>query len=175
MIYFSGIIVSFILFILIWYVSRISLRIGRLKKQINRVVDEQGRMNSPLELEEREGDEIDELSNAFLHMGNKLYDYNDYLEKLASRLSHELRTPIAIVRSSLDNLFLTSEKDQRMTIERAVEGVERLGEIISRMRRATGIKQAMQSAELEEIDLVAMLKMLVDGFQSSFSSHKFKI
>ena len=174
MVYFSGIIVSFILLILIWYVSRISLRIGRLKKQINRVVDEQGRMNSPLVLEEKEGDEIDELSNAFLHMGTKLYDYNDYLEKLASRLSHELRTPIAIVRSSLDNLLLTSDKEQHVAIERAIEGVERLGEIISRMRRATGIKQAMQSAELEKIDLVAMLKMLVDGFQSSFSDYQFK-
>jgi len=174
MIYITGGILLVILALLVWYISRLTGRVANLKRQINQVVDEQGRMQSNLKLEYIEGDEIDDLNNAFLKMGNRLYEYNDYLEKLASRLSHELRTPIAIVRSSLDNLLLNSQKEDQEVIERAIEGVERLGEIISRMRRATGIKQAMQTADLENIDLVGMVKMLVDGFQSTFQQHKLR-
>ena len=174
MIYITGGILIVILSILVWYISKLTSRVTNLKKQINQVVDEQGRMQSNLRLEYVEGDEIDELNNAFLKMGNRLYEYNDYLEKLASRLSHELRTPIAIVRSSLDNLLLNSREDQAEVLQRAIDGVERLGEIISRMRRATGIKQAMQTAELEEIDLVMMIRMLVEGFQHSFPNYAFR-
>lgn len=163
------------LVLIVWYTSKVTNRINRLRKQVVQVVDEQGRMTGPLELEYTDGDEIDELSNAFLQMGNKLYDYNDYLEKLASRLSHELRTPIAIVRSSLDNLLLdVSEDNQKQTIQRALEGTQRLGEIINRMRQASGVKQAMQSAQFEEIDFYQMLSQMVDGFRQSFPDYHFE-
>ena len=49
-------------------------------------------------------DEIGDLSRSFSTVLDRLAQYNDYLEQLADRLSHELRTPIAVVRSSLDNL-----------------------------------------------------------------------
>ena len=43
---------------------------------------------------------------------------------MASRLSHELRTPIAVVRSSLDNLEAQPlPADARVYIERAEEGL----------------------------------------------------
>ena len=50
------------------------------------------------------GDEIGDLSRSFASVLARLSEYASYQEKMASRLSHELRTPIAVVRSSLDNL-----------------------------------------------------------------------
>lgn|GEM_PF-3182195 len=169
--------IIFIVFALVaWYVSRLVKRVSRLRTQVTSLVDEQGRMVAPFELDEQTGDEIDELNNAFHIMGNKLFEYHDYLEKLASRLSHELRTPIAIVRSSLDNLLLNYQNEQdKRTIERALEGTERLGEIITRMRQASGVKDAMQSASFETIDLGQFVEQLVAGFKQSFSQFNFQI
>ncbi|WP_196138267.1 ATP-binding protein [Aliikangiella sp. G2MR2-5] len=174
MIYYSAITMFTIFTILLWYISRLTLRISRLKNQINEVVDDEGRMNTPIVIESKKGDELDELGNAFAHMSNRLYEYNDYLEQLASRLSHELRTPIAIVRSSLDNLSLMENEEQKEVLQRAISGTERLGEIITRMRRATGIRQAMQNADLETIDLIEMLGFLVEGYRSSFPDFNFQ-
>lgn len=175
MLYVMTIIFVVILLLVVWYVSRITFRITRLKKQINQVVDDQGRMVTPVELQFVDGDEIDDLSNVFMQMSTKLHDYNDYLEKLASRLSHELRTPIAIVRSSLDNLLINmDDKESRETIERALDGTQRLGEIISRMRQASGVKDAMQAAQFEEIDFCHMLGQMVNGFNQSFSDYQFQ-
>jgi len=164
-----------IILLVLGYISKISTRVTQLKIKINRVVDEQGRINTPIEVDYVDGDEIDELSNAFAQMSNKLYDYNDYLEQLAARLSHEIRTPIAIVRSSLDNLLInTSDQQSRETIRRAMTGTQRLGEIISRMRQASGVKSAMQTAQFDQVDFCVMLNQLVNGFSSSFPEYQFR-
>ncbi|MET1253678.1 ATP-binding protein [Aliikangiella maris] len=169
------IIIVLIMGIIGWYVTRLVRRITRLKNTMNSVVDEHGRLSNSTPLELKQGDEIDELNNAFVHMNNKIFDYNAYLEKLASRLSHELRTPIAIVRSSLDNLMLTEQSDENLlTIQRALNGIQRLADIISRMRQASSVKSAMQSAEFEKIELNDYLQQIVSGFQATFQHQQFQ-
>ena len=49
-------------------------------------------------------DEIGDLGRSFAQVLERLAQYNHYLENMAARLSHELRTPVAIVNSSLENL-----------------------------------------------------------------------
>ncbi len=164
-----------VMWIIFWYVSKMVGRIKYLNAAIVQVVDQQGRMTAPLALKHEKGDEIDDLYRAFGHMGTRLFEYNDHLEKLASRLSHELRTPIAIVRSSLDNLLLScDDEDEKEIINRALEGNQRLGEIITRMRQASGVKEAMQTAEKELIDIEDFLLQVIKGYQISFSNFEFK-
>ncbi|MGX5201676.1 ATP-binding protein [Aliikangiella sp. IMCC44632] len=170
----SGLILI-VLIIISWYVGRLIRRISLLRKQVKSVADSDGRIASPPELIFEKGDEIAELSNAFYEMGNKLYEYNDYLEKLASRLSHELRTPIAVVRSSLDNLLLHDlPADNKATIERALIGTSRLGEIITRMRHASGIKEAMQTACVETVKVNQLVQQLIDGYRTTFKTFQFE-
>ncbi|MBV1911185.1 MAG: hypothetical protein KUG78_17955 [Kangiellaceae bacterium] len=174
---FGIILVVFVLVIwtVFWYVKRTVNRIKFLNNEIEKVVDYQGRISSPLQLSVESGDEINDLYRSFSHMSDKLYEYNDYLEKLAARLSHELRTPIAIVRSSLDNLSLncSSNEDQEL-INRAIEGNQRLGEIINRMKQASGVKEAMQSAETEWVDINQLMERMVQGYQASFQHFEFQ-
>ncbi len=178
--------IIFVVFILIiwlifWYVAKLVNRIKKLSTSIEQVVDSSGRMSAPLSLDGdvdsydfEKGDELDELYKAFSHMGNRLFEYNDHLEKLASRLSHELRTPMAIVRSSLDNLLLGCQsEDDKEIINRALQGNQRLGEILSRMRQASGVKDAMQTAEKEMVDMGVFLQQITNGYQSSFSEYQF--
>lgn len=173
---FGTIVIVFILvvWIVFWYVNRTVGRIKYLNEEIERVVDRQGRMRDSLNLDVKNGDEIDELYRAFSHMGDRLFEYNEYLEKLAARLSHELRTPIAIVRSSLDNLLLNEPTiENKVLIERAMSGNDRLGDIIARMKQASGVKEAMQSAEKEDLELNAFVAKMIDGYQASFSAFRF--
>lgn len=176
MLYVMSAIILGVVGLIAWYVSKVVSRISRLRRQVTALVDEQGRMTIPSEVDVDDGDEIDELNKAFFRMGSKLYEYHDYLEKLASRLSHELRTPIAIVRSSLDNLLLTHrDETDAETIKRALAGTERLGEIITRMRQASGVKDAMQSANFEPIDLNEFLSQIVSGFRQTFEHCRFEL
>ncbi len=49
-------------------------------------------------------DELGELARNNARLLRAVADYTRYLRTLAGRLSHELKTPLAITRSSLDNL-----------------------------------------------------------------------
>jgi len=180
-----------VMWLIFWYVSRLVNRIKELKNAINQTVDNHGRIkvseekapllalqksNSQNTNSPNHGDELDQLAYSFKQMGERLFEYNDYLEKLASRLSHELRTPIAIVRSSLDNLLLNEKDEEQIEIiERALHGNQRLGEIISRMKDASGIKEAMQSAVKEETNLDEFLKLFIKGYELSYPQERFEI
>ena len=94
------------------------------------------------------GDEVGDLSRSFSRLLGRLAQHHGYLETMASRLSHELRTPIAVVRSSLENLQLDPLPEQSQAyIERANAGLTRLTRILSRMSEATRMEQALASTE----------------------------
>src|SRR5206468_1925176 len=118
------------------YATWLSSRIRRLRDDAERAIDERGRVREPL-ASSRAGDEIGDLSRSFGSVLARLSEYASYQEKMASRLSHELRTPIAVVRSSLDNLKLAPMPDDaRVYMRRAPEGLARLTEILTRMTEA---------------------------------------
>jgi signal transduction histidine kinase len=95
---------------------------------------------------------------------------------MASRLSHELRTPVAIVNSSLDNLLLEEQsKDSKQYVDRAKQGITRLSKILSNMSEATRLEQAMQSNEREEFDLGEVLKGCVAGYELAYCHRLFAL
>jgi len=71
-------------------------------------------------------------------------------------------------------LINTEDEQSKEIIQRALVGTQRLGEIINRMRQASGVKNAMQSAQFEEIDFCLMLSQFVNGFSQSFPEHQFR-
>jgi signal transduction histidine kinase len=107
-------------------------------------------------------------------MLGKLSQHHAYLESMASRLSHELRTPIAVVRSSLENLKLAPE-NARVYIERAEEGLKRLGTILTRMSEATRLEQSLASVERERFDLAAVVAGCVEGYRLAYPGQSFEL
>ena len=103
------------------YATWLSSRIRRLRDDAERAIDERGRVRAPL-ASSRAGDEIGDLSRSFGSVLARLSEYASYQEKMASRLSHELRTPIAVVRSSLDNLKADAVAGRRAGLHDARAG-----------------------------------------------------
>src|SRR5213593_4004961 len=99
----------------------------------------------------------------------RLSHYASYQENMASRLSHELRTPVAVVRSSLDNLRLSPlPEDARVYIERAQQGLNRLTHILTRMTEATRLEQSLNDAERQRFDLARVIAGCVDGYRIAY-------
>ncbi len=152
------------------YASWLSARIRRLRDDAERAIDERGRVRAPL-ASSRAGDEIGDLSRSFSNVLARLAEYASYQEQMASRLSHELRTPIAVVRSSLDNLKSTPPGDDaRVYMERAQEGLARLTQILTRMSEASRLEHSLLDVERERFDLVPVVSGCVDGFRLVYPS-----
>ena len=151
---------------LLLFATRLSKRIRALRDQAEQALDSKGRIKSLVEGSTAK-DEIGDLSRSFSELLHHLADYNRYLEQMAGRVSHEFRTPIAVVRSSLDNLRQHSLPDEASVyVNRAQEGIERLSVILNRMSEATKLEQSLQQVEREKFDLGAVLRGCVEGYRS---------
>jgi two-component system sensor histidine kinase ChvG len=155
--------------ILVVYVSRLSGRLRRLRDEAEQAIDSAGRMRS-LITGSTAGDEIGDLSRSYSAVLQRLSQYTDYLENLARRLNHELRTPIAVVRSSLDNLRSEPlSQGATVYIDRAEGGLHRLSAILSRMSEATRLEDIMRRSEREMFDLDAVVKGCVEGYRFAYA------
>ncbi len=160
-------------FSLFLFATRISNRIRKLRDQTEAAIDANGRIIGTLP-PNASGDEIGDLSRSFTQVLTKLSQYNQYLESMASRLSHELRTPVAVVNSSLDNLEMSEHEDDRQAyINRAKEGIQRLSKILNNMSEATRLEQAINNNDAELFDLIPVLRGCVQGYEMTYKQAHF--
>lgn len=157
------------------FASRLSARIRRLRNETERAIDPQGRVRR-IASGSKARDEIGDLSRSFSSMIERLSQHTSYLESMASRLSHELRTPIAVVRSSLDNLKTQpSPGEAKLYMERAEKGLARLNTILTNMSEATRLEQILQKAEREEFDLRDVVAGCIAGYRTAYPEHSFAV
>ena len=150
------------------YATWLTSRIRHLRDDAERAIDASGRVRKPL-ASSHAGDEIGDLSRSFGSVLARLSEYASYQEKMASRLSHELRTPIAVVRSSLDNLKQTPlPDDARVYMARAQEGLTRLTTILTRMTEAARLEQSLTDVERERFDLGQVVAGCVEGYRQAY-------
>lgn len=163
--------ISAVVFLL--FASRISNRISKLRNQAEQAIDENGRITASITASTA-NDEIGDLSRSFAQVVNRLSQYNHYLEGMSSRLSHELRTPIAVVRTSLENLSLHDIPQQsQQYIDRAQGGILRLNGILTSMSEATRIEQMLVSSERVNFDFNQVLNGCIQGYQQVYSEINF--
>jgi len=159
---------------LLGYASWLSLRIRRLSSAAERALDDK-RVQPDLP-SARAADEIGDLSRSFSSVLRQLGEYNEYLRTLASKLSHEMRTPLTIVSSSLENLEhepLTQES-ARYTA-RAKDGAARLHKILSAMSEASKVEELIENAAPETFDLHAALESTVAAYADAWPERSFSL
>jgi dedicated sortase system histidine kinase len=161
--------------VLLWFATRISNRIRRLADEAEAAIDARGRVTR-LTTASDAADEIGDLSRSFTTVLVRLARYNAYLEALAGRLSHELRTPVAVVRSSLENLHAArTHEETRTYVARAEEGLARLSTILSRMTEASRLEQSLSAAERERFDAAAVVRGCVEGYRLAYAPRIFEL
>ncbi|MCB1889437.1 MAG: hypothetical protein KDH20_17650 [Rhodocyclaceae bacterium] len=150
---------------LIGFASRLSWRIRRLRDEADGAIDASGRVTR-ISAASTARDEVGDLSRSISALLGRIGRHHGYLESMASRLSHELRTPIAVVRSSLENLHMEALPDSARTyIERAEAGVSRLSRIFNRMSEANRMEQSLASTEVERFDLGRLVEECMAGYR----------
>ncbi len=147
------------------FASRLSRRVQRLSGAVSRAMDNSGRVSDlPMTTSK---DELGELARNTEKLLRAVSEYTGYLQKLAGRLSHELKTPIAITRSSLENLASYDlDPTARQYLSRAQEGLDRQAAIVSAMSEAQRLEGSVKTADWETINLGEMLKHSVDAYRS---------
>jgi signal transduction histidine kinase len=156
----------------LWYfASRLSRRVRRLSAAVSEAMED-GVDPDVLPLR-GDRDELGELARNNQKLLRAVADYSQYLQTLAGKLSHELKTPLAITRSSLDNLSSQPlEAEPRRFLERAQEGVDRQAAIVRAMSEASRLEAAIAAAEWEDMDLAGLVRHCVEGYVSAYPGRR---
>jgi dedicated sortase system histidine kinase len=156
------------------FLSSMVKRIRQLRDQSEKMIDENGRLHGQFH-HSRSTDEIGDLSRGIGSMIKRLGQYHHYIEQLSSRLSHELRTPVAVIRSSLENLAsLPNNEEQKKYIERSQQGIQRLNKILTSMADASRIEQSLQQAYKQPINLNELLSSCIQGYEMIYTQSLFE-
>jgi signal transduction histidine kinase len=155
--------------------GRLAWRIRRLQRRMHDAFDETGRLRWLPEAETGT-DEIADLSQSFEHVARELQAYQSYQERLASRLAHELKTPLAIIQGAMDNLRSRTRSDtDDPAWQRISDAVSRMGQMISRMRAASRLEHSIFAAEAESVDAGAFVTAFVEGWRQTFSHRTWEL
>jgi signal transduction histidine kinase len=155
------------------FAAWLALRLSRLRRASESALTREGLITTFPET--NAPDELGDVARGFSTLLGRLNEYTGYLRTLAGKLAHEIRTPVTIVRSSLENL--ESEKGVpaggRIYLERARQGIERLNAILIAMGAATRVEEAITSAERSRFDLVPLLAAAADAYRIAFTERRF--
>ncbi|MEQ8262083.1 ATP-binding protein [Pseudohaliea sp.] len=162
----------FAVIVLLGYASLLGWRIRRLGRATEAVVSDDGAVAAAFPRSQAR-DEIGDLSRRFADLLEAVAGYNDYLRHLARQLGHELRTPIAVIQSSLDNLedASLSPADRATYLQRARDGLGRLGRILAAMSEASRLEDSIRAAELTAVSLAPLLAEVVVAYDDSYPDH----
>ena len=106
-------------------------------------------------------DEIGRLSGALRGMVAALYDRIDANEQFAADVSHEIKNPLASLRSAVGTMRVARTEDQRNRLLEVIEhDVQRLDRLVSDISNASRLDSELVKEEEEEFDLVRTLQNL---------------
>jgi signal transduction histidine kinase len=155
------------------FAAWLAVRLSRLRRASESALTREGIVTTFPETESP--DELGDVARGFSTLLGRVNEYTGYLRTLAGKLAHEIRTPLTIVRSSLENLESEKEvpRSARIYLERARQGSERLNAILVAMGAATRVEEAITNAERSRFDLVPLIASAADSYRIAFPGRRF--
>ena len=112
-------------------------------------------------------DEIGLLARAVSDMSQSLRQRIDNIEAFAADVTHELKNPLASLRSAVDGLDQVEEPELRQRLLRiAREDVGRLDRLINDIGEAARTDAELARARFERVDLGPLIQQLVASWES---------
>ncbi len=103
-------------------------------------------------------DEIGRLSGALRGMVSALYERIDANEQFAADVAHEIKNPLASLRSAVGTMRVAKRDDQRTKLLDVIEhDVRRLDRLVSDISNASRLDSELVKEEEETFDLLKML------------------
>ena len=115
----------------------------------------------------KRSDEIGLLARAVSDMSQSLRHRIDNIEAFAADVTHELKNPLASLRSAVDGLDRVEDPELREKLKRIVrEDVARLDRLIGDISEAARTDAELARARFEEVDLGPLMENIVHAWET---------
>jgi two-component system sensor histidine kinase ChvG len=146
-----------------------------LRDEAAAILDRRGRLKGSFRLSQR-SDEIGELSRALHDLTRRLEEHQRSLESFAQDVSHELKNPLASIRTAAEMLSETDDRAERRRFLAMASGeVRRMERVLSDLTEMTRIDARLEGEPTEPVSLNALLERICEGFRLRKSPVSFEL
>jgi two-component system sensor histidine kinase ChvG len=143
--------------------TTIARPLRRLSDEANALLDRRGRLRGRFRGSRRK-DEIGDLARALEELTRRLEAHLAFIESFASDVSHELRNPLAAIRSATELLAEVEDPEDRQRFLGVVQKeVARMEGLLSGVREVTEIDTRLEAEEARPVALDRLLREVVEG------------
>jgi two-component system sensor histidine kinase ChvG len=143
--------------------TTIARPLRRLRDEANALLDRRGRLRGRFRGSRRK-DEIGDLARALEELTRRLEAHLAFIESFASDVSHELKNPLAAIRSATELLAEVEDPADRQRFLGVVQKeVARMEGLLSGVREVTEIDARLEAEEARPVALDRLLREVVES------------
>lgn len=102
----------------------------------------------------------------------KLQELNKYKDEFMAMASHELKTPLTVIKANLQILdYKNAAGENKKFISRTLASVEKLGDLITNLLDVSKIQSGKLELNLSVFDLNVLLSEIIENIQQTTSTH----
>lgn len=102
----------------------------------------------------------------------QLQELNNYKDEFMAMASHELKTPLTVIKANLQILESKIRTDSRADfVNKALKQVNKLSDLISDLLDVSKIQAGIFELNLTTFDMVPFLTEIIDGIQQTSTEH----
>ncbi len=121
-------------------------------------------------------DEIGQLARSVSDMTSALRQRIDAVDSFAADVAHEIKNPLASLRSAVESLPKVKDPDLRHELEQIItHDVRRIDRLVSEISDASRIDAEMSRAKLEHINLSDLIYAIIGSRENRSENHDHRI
>jgi two-component system sensor histidine kinase ChvG len=169
----TAILVVIVILIFSFVLNRYFLKPIRNLVSYTKIIKDKSDEKTNIENIKKRHDELGVLSNSLDEMTNELNKRISTAENYSTDLLHEIRNPLASLKSASDIISETENKELRSKLVGIVShDVERIERLITDYSQMLKDEAAISSERMKKINLSHIAKSVVDDFNSIYESKR---
>tara|TARA_B100000700_G_scaffold160493_1_gene177691 strand:+ start:11428 stop:12960 length:1533 start_codon:yes stop_codon:yes gene_type:complete len=166
-------IVAIVILIFSFVLNRYFLKPIKNLVSYTNIIKEKSKEETNIETIKKRKDEIGVLSNSLDEMTSELHKRINTAENFSTDLVHEIRNPLASLKSASEIISETDNKSERDKLINIIShDVERIERLITDYSQMLKDEAAISSEKMIELDLNIITKSVVDDFNSIYNSKR---
>ncbi len=130
-------------------------------RQMSRAAEAMSRGDYSRRVDETGNDEVGQLARTFNKMAGQLAEVDRTQKEFIANASHELRTPVAALRSTLENLIDGVGQPDQHTLGLMLAQAEHLSRLVAQLLDLSRLEASSDTLDNERIDVGDLLHSLV--------------
>ncbi len=169
----TAFVVAIVILIFSFVLNRYFLKPIKNLVNYTNIIKEKSKKKTNIENIKRRKDEIGLLSKSLDEMTNELHKRINSAENFSTDLVHEIRNPLASLKSASEIISETDNKEQKDKLIKIVtHDVERIERLITDYSQMLKDEAAISSEKMKKLDLESIVKSVVDDYNGVYNSKR---